>query len=221
MDYEKKYKETLERARKLCAYPTSKPFISDLQDLFPELKQSEGRRIRKDLIDFLEELFKLGKNTNFDKWSKSDCAEWCVWLEKQGEPKPVPDWMPKFLDELRSKKNYFDWEEHKDIEGGILAIINWMNPNYFNEKEGEQNPAWSEEDEKQARQIERIVHNDGCTQKLQKQIADWFKSLKDRCTWKPSLAQINALSIVSKGNAPDDMEAIVSLYQDLKKLREE
>ena len=36
--------------------------------------------------------------------------------EKKAEQKPVPDWMPKFLDELRSKKNYFDWEEHKDIE---------------------------------------------------------------------------------------------------------
>lgn len=54
------------------------------------------------------------------------------------EQKPVPAWMPKFLDELRSKKNYFDWDEHKDIEGQILAVINWMNPNYFNEKDGKQ-----------------------------------------------------------------------------------
>ena len=50
---------------------------------------------------------------------------------------------------------------------------------------GEQKPAWSEEDEKQARQIERIVHNAGCTQKLQKQIADWLKSLKDRVQPQP------------------------------------
>ena len=41
MDYEKKYKEALEKARQLCAYPTTKPFISDLQDLFPELKESK------------------------------------------------------------------------------------------------------------------------------------------------------------------------------------
>jgi len=65
--------------------------------------------------------------------------------EKQGEQKHVPYWMPKFLDELRSKKNYFDWDEHKDIEGGILAIIKWMNPNYFNEKDGEQKSADVEE----------------------------------------------------------------------------
>lgn len=49
----------------------------------------KNRRIRKDLIDFLEELSKLGKNTNFDKWSKSDCAEWIAWVEKQGEQKPA------------------------------------------------------------------------------------------------------------------------------------
>ena len=46
-------------------------------------------------------------------------------------------------------------------------------------------PAWGEEDEKQVRQIERIIHDDGCTQKLQKQIADWFNSLKDRVQPQP------------------------------------
>ena len=54
---------------------------------------------------------------------------------EQKEQKPTPDWMPKFLDELRSMKNYFDWDEHRDIEGQILAIINWIAPNYFKEKE--------------------------------------------------------------------------------------
>ena len=55
----------------------------------------------------------------------------------------------------------------------------------------------------------------------------WLKSLKDKFQlrpqkqWKPSIAQLNALSIVSKGNAPDDIEAIVSLYNDLKKLMED
>lgn len=48
--------------------------------------------------------------------------------------------------------------------------------------------------------------------------ASWLKSLKERYTWKPSVAQLNALSIVSKGYVSDDIEAIVSLYNDLKKL---
>ena len=90
-------------------------------------------------------------------------------------------------------------------------------------KNVEQKPAaWSEEDEKQARQIERIVHDDGCTQKLQKQIADWLKSLKDRYTWKPSDEQIMALRFVLN-HIPYDShkEEISGLLEQLKKLREE
>lgn len=92
--------------------------------------------------------------------------------------------------------------------------------------------AWSEDDEKQARQIERIVH-DGCTQKLQKQIADWFKSLKERYTWKPSEEQMKALkdalndaifqynfkgSMIKEEVTRKHAETIESLYNDLKKL---
>jgi len=60
-----------------------------LEILFPGLKESEDERIMKNLITFLDELFSLGKNTNFDKWSKSDCAEWIAWLKKQCEQNPA------------------------------------------------------------------------------------------------------------------------------------
>lgn len=81
----------------------------------------------------------------------------------------------------------------------------------------EQNPAaWSEEDEKQARQIERIVH-DGCIQKLQKQIADWFKSIKERYTWKPSDEQIESLKQAKTDACGKPyFNALASLYINLK-----
>ena len=60
-----------------------------LERLFPELKETEDEKIRKDLITFLDEIWHLGKNANFDKWDKSDCSNWIAWLEKQGEQKPV------------------------------------------------------------------------------------------------------------------------------------
>lgn len=60
-----------------------------LEILFPGLKESEDERIMKNIITFLDELFSLGKNTNFDKWSKSDCAEWIAWLKKQCEQTPA------------------------------------------------------------------------------------------------------------------------------------
>lgn len=76
MDYEKKYKEALERARQLCAYPTTKPFISDLQDLFPELAESEDERIRKEIIDLVRHSVNSMPADRFN--------ERITWLEKQG-----------------------------------------------------------------------------------------------------------------------------------------
>ncbi len=106
-----------------------------LEKLFPKLKEGEDERIRKEIISFLKE----GNPYHCPNSVKRQ--GWATWLEKQGEQKSVPVWMPKFLDELRLKKNYFDWDEHKDIEGNILAIIEWMKPNYFiNGKDGGQKP---------------------------------------------------------------------------------
>ena len=72
---------------------------------------------------------------------------------------------------------------------GLNEVLAWLEKQGKNGANGNDRKipfdAWSEEDEKQARQIERIVHDDGCTQKLQKQIADWLKSLKDRIQPQP------------------------------------
>ena len=70
-------------------YPANKQMLNEaLEFLIPELKESEDEKIRKDLITFLDEIWHLGKNGNFDKWDKSDCSNWIAWLKKQGEQKP-------------------------------------------------------------------------------------------------------------------------------------
>ena len=63
--------------------------VEDLDEAFPELKERNDERIREELISFLEELSKLGINTNFDKWTTFDCAKWIEWVKKQGESKIV------------------------------------------------------------------------------------------------------------------------------------
>ena len=80
-----------------------------LEEIFPELKkESEDEDMRKEIINFLKHY----PNIIVKKERRND---WVAWLEKknQGEHEAVPVWMPKFLDELRSKKNYFD---HKVLE---------------------------------------------------------------------------------------------------------
>lgn len=61
--------------------------------VFPELNDNNNEilngnndeTIGKSLLNFLDEFSKLGINTNFDKWTKSDCADWICWVEKHNE----------------------------------------------------------------------------------------------------------------------------------------
>jgi hypothetical protein len=78
MEYEKKYKEALEVAkRKLCfdkAGMVDSFTPNDIYEMFPELKESDDERIRKELIGFLRNI----PNSNYT------CEEMALWLEKQG-----------------------------------------------------------------------------------------------------------------------------------------
>lgn len=64
MDYEQKYKDALERAKRMFSE-------KELNYLFPELKESEDERIRKEIIEYI-------KTGTYHK-------NWVVWLEKQEE----------------------------------------------------------------------------------------------------------------------------------------
>ena len=90
MNYEEKYKEALERAKKLYG----KYCINNvLESLFPELNKDE--RIRKKLITYFQDL----KGGWFEDISHEDII---AWLEKQGEQKPK--W--KQRDDIRFSQLY-------------------------------------------------------------------------------------------------------------------
>ena len=73
MDYEKSYKEALERARDIKnGNPNSSTANVVCEEIFPELKESEDERIRKELIELIAK--HCGKT-----------CEMYLWLEKQGE----------------------------------------------------------------------------------------------------------------------------------------
>ena len=91
MDYEKKYKEALERAKEfyiLCKKCGAKDTIDFLEDNFPELCESEDEKIRKDLIA----IFK----GEIPYTSEEDAKRYIAWIEKQGEQKPTDKVEPKF-----------------------------------------------------------------------------------------------------------------------------
>jgi len=99
------------------------------------------------------------------------------------------------------------------------------------EKQGEKKPAkWSERDERAIHCLEYTVKHFYEGEDTFKWWCDWFKSLKDRVqqqpkqVWKPSEEQMDALErCVEYLDESDNEDYVImeSLYQDLKKLREE
>ena len=79
-------------------------------------------------------------------------------------------------------------------------------------------PEWSEEDEKQIRQIERIVKDAGCTQKLQEQIHNWFKSLRPKQEWsKEDEEMVNAIiDAIPEDIAASDYKEMVDWLKSLR-----
>ena len=102
MDYEQKYKEALERAKEWMAGKYGH-YVSDTPQeiaefIFPELKESEDERIRKELTDYIKSKF---ENSCSPTPSKNILGNWIAWLEKQGEHHIVcSEEQMKVLDEV-------------------------------------------------------------------------------------------------------------------------
>ena len=71
----------LKKASDLLSGDCSIEFKRALVREFPELAENEDKKILKEIREFLSDVFYLGKNTNFDRWDKSDCSKWLKWLE--------------------------------------------------------------------------------------------------------------------------------------------
>lgn len=78
MNYEKAYKEALEKARQFSERPLEEDSSSIVEYIFPELADSEDERIRKALIRFHK------STIDVDGIKSEDII---AWLEKQGEKK--------------------------------------------------------------------------------------------------------------------------------------
>jgi len=83
MDYEKLYKESLKAVKELIQINPSDEGIQNWADVhFPELKESEDEKIRKELLEHCKNQAKPYIRTG------NKCPQiqsWIAWLEKQGE----------------------------------------------------------------------------------------------------------------------------------------
>ena len=119
----KRYDEALKVVEKLHRSwkETQNRAADEIEEAFPELQDGEDERIRKYIMDIVK-----GHCNGGVEYKK------CIaWLEKR-KPAKTPEWMIEFLDRYRSRIGAsLDYDECKDIDGSILAILEWLkgNPN--------------------------------------------------------------------------------------------
>ena len=82
MNYEEKYKAGLETIQEILDSGSDSIKLSRLklrlQSVFPELKESEDERIRKEILEYFRQ-FDSGELRGVD------ISDWIAWLEKQGD----------------------------------------------------------------------------------------------------------------------------------------
>ena len=145
MDYEKKYKEALERAKMiLCNVCEGSASANDIETIFPELAESEDERIRKAIlgltyIDGIEPILTKCSITARDIRA---------YLERQKDASKAieaVDRIDKYIDENVAnahdmkdsnpdKKYYRGWDDALGKMAGILQDV------YSDEKQKEQKP---------------------------------------------------------------------------------
>ena len=193
---------------------------------FPELIESEDKNIRKMIINVL----------NRDKILTEDEAYDCVaWLEKYGEQKPTAEEV-LIKAGLKPYKDGNQWciLVGNNIQEGICGFGDTIEDalyEFLKEvcKTRQKTVGWSEEDKylldetiKHLEVLIKIIKKQGSAysdeiQYYQRDI-DWLKSLKERCTWKPSGEQMGALWNSIKHDLPLH-QILESLYNDLKILK--
>lgn len=145
MNYEKAYKEAIEIAREINNEQQAQPF-NIMTRVFPELKESEDEKIRKDLINYFN-----GAALEHRE------EEVLAWLEKQGTSYTKKDVDDAYLEGVTNTKNEIEkqyeanYQIRKDIatfifnyRGDIKDRAKWIDylgiKVSFVEKQGEQKP---------------------------------------------------------------------------------
>ena len=102
MDYEKKYNEALERAREWYVANTNEGYRGIFEEIFPELKESEDDKIRKEILDYIIK----GSESYYDiqQYGRGKFGKWITWLEKQGEKNKLIEDKDKLIKELGEYK---------------------------------------------------------------------------------------------------------------------
>lgn len=153
---------------------------------FPELKGRDGGKIRERLIAFLSQC----KSVYGDSFKQFDLNidEALAWLEKQGEQQSTENKGMNIDEENMTpfqKKVFCIIDSTVEEEQGLKQVCDELLALASNEIE--QEPACSEEDERNINEILYLIEaNYLSSEEPHDRLINFLKSFKDRYTWKPS-----------------------------------
>ena len=105
-DYEKKYKNALEWARRVINGEVGFVRNEVEEEIFPELKESEDDKIRKEIISFLRSKSGYGYMNPDEDWNFNN--RWLPWLEKQSDKdkliKELGEYKVRYTQEVLSQQ---------------------------------------------------------------------------------------------------------------------
>ena len=171
MDYEKAYKEALERCKKEFDFSnlaySHEEIKQKLEHVFPELKENEDEKIRKEITEFLKRASGgfLDATTHCKTFGK-----WLTWLEKQGEQKSWSEEDEKLLNSAISLV----------YEVGDINLHSWLK-SIKDRVQPQPKQEWSKEDSKRLDRIYKFIwaNRKGDTDEVyqQEQDAEWLMTL--------------------------------------------
>lgn len=209
MDYEKAYKEALERAK------AGKP----LDEVFSELNESDDERIRKSLVEYFR------KFTPEKMWDEMfSFGDVVSYLEKQKEQKPAEkiSVSEELYEHIRNTCACIDDAMSSDTLCDMTDYLEMADSSAQKafdmvEKSVIKQPAeWTEEDKMKIVELKTFIAQcNGFDKENRKKAFDMIDSLRPQPHWKPSEEQMDALETAVSSLQSSALE---SLYNKLKKL---
>ena len=232
MDYEKKYREALERAKHLHkdAIDMGESIrAKQCEIIFPELKESEDERIKEDLIQWINEFPDIIWRGHYKK-------DVIAWFEKQDEQKLSTIAVDEMVDDYANNKECGNEIFGKPVPCMIRAYRQGLNDAI---KKVVLKPTWSEEDERLCSCLiedqenalddvrnDKYGHSEIISdlKEMYRERIEWLESLKDRYIWKPSEEQMVALkdiNLTGSVSYAGQGQTLIDLYNELKKIKGE
>lgn len=151
------------------------------------------------------------------KITQADAEKYCQEIVENED-----EMMIKFIKEqlLNIKKTI---TENYELDAKLTKAIDWL------EKQGEQKPAWSEEDEDMLYKVTAIL-NRLCAKgeefiwspKTLEKLFFWLQNLKPQSHWKPSDRELGAILVAigdEKQKGSNVAKELRNIYQQLKELK--